>query len=255
MSAQPHAFPQFLTSSYTVTGDTRDSLTISGRPSPFIGTGIGHGLSVGSSITIETDITIGSGVSSGIGPADYQNPLFFISHATNEPGFQTASAPSTPTITSSENEINSRRKAAFIERFIPRLKALIREEPFEPGVLSRADELVETMLESNSMAAKDCLQEVFLNSIETADYDIACGIVEIVGRCDESKIDPQGRIMALAALAVKSSKLQEAGVRAFENWASESSAKTLERIEYTSSWVRDYAFNVVSAIRSVRWAS
>jgi hypothetical protein len=151
-----------------------------------------------------------------------------------------------------ENVLNSARKKEFAEKYIRTLRSYIREEPFEAGVLSRADYLVREMMHVNSLAAKTCLEELFLTSVGCGEFDIACGVIEIVGRLDESDVDPQGKVMAIAALAVKYGPLQEAGIRAFENWGSLESAQVLSRIDFGSEWLKHYALRVVQAMRCVK---
>jgi len=147
-----------------------------------------------------------------------------------------------------ENAFNRIRKRQHAEKFIPLLVAAIRDEPFEPGSFSSADYLVREMLSKNSLVAKELLQELFRDSLSKSRFEIASGVMEVVGRLDEESITPAGEFMAITALKCRNIRLQEAGIRAFENWGSPRAASILAQIEFASDWLGEYAQYIIQSV-------
>lgn len=147
-----------------------------------------------------------------------------------------------------ENEINRVRKKEYADTYGPALVDAIREQPFEAGVLSAPDYLVREMLEKNELAAKDFLEELFIDTLAKGRLEIACGVMELVGRLDEATISPTGKLMAIAALKCRNIRLQEAGIRAFENWSSPECVAILEHIEFASEWLQEYAQRIIATV-------
>ena len=153
------------------------------------------------------------------------------------------SSNTTETYPGIENDINKTRLDALKKNFTRELIMLIREEEFEYGLDTKADILVRKKMEQNSLATKEWLNTIFIESLTNT--GILLGVLIIVSRFDYSMIYPEGQIMATAALSHKDPEIQECGVRAFENWGNRNSLKILKNLKVPTEWLQEYINEVI----------
>lgn len=154
---------------------------------------------------------------------------------------QTDISSGVPRIT--ENEINNSRLASLKHRFTRDFLNSIKEQNFEYGVYTVADEILRTALSENQLGAKQWINDLFVeNFTHTA---IASGILRVISHLEYDEIRPQGITMALAALSNSSSEVRECGIRACENWATEECLRILRNTSCVEVWLNDYRKQVV----------
>ncbi len=153
------------------------------------------------------------------------------------------SSNTTETYPGVENDINKKRLDIFKKNFTRGLIMLILEEEFEYGLDTKADILVRKKMEQNSLATKEWLNTIFIESFNNT--RILLGVLIIVSRFDYSMIYPEGQIMATAALSHEDPEIQECGVRAFENWGNRHSLKILKNLKVTTKWLQEYINEVI----------
>lgn len=146
-----------------------------------------------------------------------------------------------------ENEVNDRRLRSLCAEFTEELVTLIHEEHFEYGVGTQADVLVQHLMEINSLVTKSWLSSIFLQYYE--DPIILVGLLRIVARLDFHEVYPEGQTIALAATVNNNSRVQECGIRAFENWGNLESLRILESTIPSTRRLEQYLAQVLNDLR------
>lgn len=152
---------------------------------------------------------------------------------------------------SNENIANEKRLEYLRKIITPNFINLIHEEEFEFGYISRSEELVKKQIELNRIATLTWLNELFI-----ANYSntiIVCGILRVISSFTESTVSPHGYTMAISALSHRDDEIKELGIRAFENWASETSINVLSSIQVQTKWLNQYLDQVIIDIREKLW--
>jgi hypothetical protein len=144
---------------------------------------------------------------------------------------------------SSENKINLERQEVLKLKFTKDLSKCLEEEEFEFGYKSKSESIIKRQFEINALATKNWLNEIFIENFKNE--KILIGLLRILGRFSEEIIFPQGQTMALAALMHKNDEIKELGIRAFENWNSQTSLQILKNIEVEVKWLKDYLSQVI----------
>lgn len=147
-----------------------------------------------------------------------------------------------------ENVLNARR-LSDLDGLTDKLVALIYEEEFEYGIENRIDILIKEQMRKNAIAAKSWLNDVYMSRY--SDPNIVLGVLRAVSRLDYDDIYPQGPTMAVAAFSHRDLEIREAGVRAFEAWASPESLSVLQAISLTPRWLQDYVDEVTDDLRRI----
>lgn len=146
--------------------------------------------------------------------------------------------------TSNENFLNNARMQRFQVEFTSNLLHLIREQDFEYGFYSPADELVRKCLKENEAVTKQWLNHLFITNY--GNHSIALGILRVISHLEYYEIAPVGPTMAIAALAHQNSEIQECGIRAFENWSHPDSLRALKSVVCHQSWLNEYRQQVIA---------
>lgn len=147
----------------------------------------------------------------------------------------------------SEKRLNAIRMQRFRNKFSARFLQLLREQDFEYGLVSPADELVQKCLNENEFIAKQWLNELFLQNY--ADPVVVIGILRVLSHFEYHEVTPQGPTMALAALANSSAEVRECGIRVCENWNTLETLKILMTVQCTEKWLNDYLQQVIAALK------
>ena len=143
-----------------------------------------------------------------------------------------------------ENKINQNREAYLNEKKTPILLALLREEDFEFGYITRSEELIREQIKINELATKNWINEIFIKYFH--DEIILIGILRILGRFEENVIFPQGQTIALASLSHQNDEIKELGIRTFEKWCSIDSLSVLKKLKVETGWLQDYINQVIA---------
>jgi hypothetical protein len=145
-----------------------------------------------------------------------------------------------------ENILNKKRSLQLEKEFTHKLLYYLREDEFEYGFENRADILVNNQMKINLLATKEWLNKIYVNNFNNP--EILIGILRLVSRISLEEISPEGKTMAIAALAHKNMEVQECGIRAFESWGSLDSLDILANVRVQSGWLQDYLLQVIENI-------
>lgn len=143
-----------------------------------------------------------------------------------------------------ENSLNRQRMDRFRAEFSANLLKLLREQDFEYGVDTPADELVRKTFTENQSIAKEWLNQLFVENYY--DQTVIMGILRVISHIEYQEIAPQGPTMALAALSNKNAEVRECGIRAFENWSTLESLEVLKNVKCHEKWLNDYLQQVIA---------
>jgi len=143
-----------------------------------------------------------------------------------------------------ENQLNAKRMQSLKSAFSAKLLQLLREQDFEYGVDTPADELVRKCFKENESITKQWLNDLFIQNF--ADQTIIIGILRVLSHFDYDDIAPQGPTIALAALTNSNAEIRESGIRAFENWCTLESLNVLKQVQCVEEWLNDYLQQVIT---------
>lgn len=147
-----------------------------------------------------------------------------------------------------ENNLNYKRIQTLNVELSKKLLHLLREQEFEYGFNSPADEMVQKCLKENQVVTKQWLNQLFISNF--SDPTVTVGLLRVISHLDYEQIAPQGPTMALAALSNRNSEIQECGIRAFENWVHPESLRILKEVHCHESWLEDYLKQVIVDLTS-----
>lgn len=146
-----------------------------------------------------------------------------------------------------ENSLNRQRMDRFRAEFSAKLLKLLREQDFEYGVDTPADELVRKTFSENISIAKEWLNQLFVENYD--DQTVLMGILRVLSHFEYQEVAPQGPTMALAALSNVSAEVRECGIRAFENWSTLESLEVLKNVKCEEEWLNDYLQQVIADLK------
>jgi len=146
-----------------------------------------------------------------------------------------------------ENRLNAQRLKRFRTDFSSKFLQLLREQDFEYGVDTPADELVRKCFHENEAISKEWINNLFVENFN--DQTVLMGILRVLSHFNYQEVVPQGPTIALAALANTSAEVRECGIRAFENWGSLHSLKVLENVNCEEKWLNDYLKQVIADLQ------
>ena len=135
----------------------------------------------------------------------------------------------------------------FRAEFSANILKLLREQDFEYGVDTPADELVRKTFAENQSIAKEWLNQLFVENYD--DQTVIMGILRVLSHFKYQEIAPQGPTMALAALSNVSAEVRECGIRAFENWSTLESLEVLKNVKCQEEWLNDYLQQVIADLK------
>ena len=147
-----------------------------------------------------------------------------------------------------ENLVNKKRTLHLEKDFTHKLLHYLREDEFEYGFENRADVLVKNQMAINSLATKEWLNKIYVNNFKNP--EILIGILRLIARFRIEVISPEGKTMAIAAIAHKNIEVQECGIRAFESWGTLDSLDILSNVKVQPDWLQDYLNQVIINIET-----
>lgn len=148
-----------------------------------------------------------------------------------------------------ENTLNTLRLDEFRDRFTSELLQALRQEPVEPGVIGQADAIITKCLKKNEIATTTWLSELFIDNFDHP--MVAADLLLLAGRLSYRVAKPAGIAMAISGLTHKNGAVQEAAIRAFENWATPDCLRILENIQVQPKWLRDYLEDVKRDLKAI----
>jgi hypothetical protein len=131
--------------------------------------------------------------------------------------------------------------------FIRKLTYFIQQQHFEYGKISIADRIVTEALNQDVLRTKNFLNEFFVFNFNKP--SLLIGLLQIIASQPNEIINPEGYVMATAALSNKNIEVKECAVRCFENWVTKQSLTILGDIETSPKWLQEYIDNVKENIK------
>jgi len=149
-------------------------------------------------------------------------------------------------LTFNENELNETR-LKLQEGFARQLILCIKEQHFEYGVTSMADQLVSEQMNINALATKNTINKLFIDNYNKP--DIVIGLLQVVSRITVEQINPEGYTMATAAISHENHEVKETAIRCLENWGDKKALEILQSISVDIAWLQDYVNSIINDIQ------
>ena len=124
-----------------------------------------------------------------------------------------------------------------------KLLRLIRDEPFDYGFDTKADELVARYMRQDVPATMNWLVSIF-REYHSTDW-VLIGILRIIARLDYREVGELGVEMATSAVHGTDAEVIECGVRAFESWGQTAHIPLLQELDVQPGWVQEYIHGVI----------
>lgn len=153
----------------------------------------------------------------------------------------------TSTSLSNENQLNRQRLNRFMDFFSDKFIKILKEQSFEYGIDTPADELVRECLEQNEAVAKQWLNSLFIKHYNN--IEITTGILRVISHFKYHEVYPEAQTMATTALLNNNPEVRECGIRAFENWGNIECLDLLENISCQEEWLNEYLNNVINDLK------
>lgn len=147
------------------------------------------------------------------------------------------------TSSSLRNDLKSKSFTQFDAEYSQKLLDAIRLDPVIPGEVGRGDDIVAKCLRLNALAASVWLCNLFNKHYSRP--SIAADLLLLVGRQPYDPANPNFVTMAIAGLSHKNRAVQEAAIRAFENWGRPEMAHILRSVRDLPGWLQSYLDGVI----------
>lgn len=141
-------------------------------------------------------------------------------------------------------------KSEFYERNRKRFVQLAQTENIEYGYESASEIMIHEIAEKSPSEIGGLIQHIYLR--ECSNQKVIVCILKAVSSLSYSSIYPYAQLMAIAALANSSAIVQEAGIRAFENWEHLEGIEPLRNAKTGWPWLETYRLETISYLESFK---
>lgn len=151
----------------------------------------------------------------------------------------------------SEDNTEGKMPTVFIEtEKIAVLSSMLDSEDFESGISGNAENYFRKCLQENSVSTLNGLLKLFLSNftLDSIKNHRVVGLLHIISHMEYEEVWPQGQTMAISALNHKNKQVAEFAIKCFENWGHPDGVEILNSINFATSWLREYAEEVVREI-------
>jgi tRNA G37 N-methylase Trm5 len=138
------------------------------------------------------------------------------------------------------------RKNKSLNRLQKTLVEMISNDTFEFGFESRTEAFVREILLNNKSDTLQAISDVYLQN--TKKPEVLMGLLHILSSMNYDDVYPSAPITILAAFSHSNVEVNEAAIRAFENWNNSDSLQYLENIVLSTDWLQDYLDEVINFI-------
>lgn len=136
------------------------------------------------------------------------------------------------------------------ESFFTIFDGFLKESIFEYGYSNPAEVFIEDMLGKNGPLSREWINEYFLKYYQFP--ETTSKVLRIISHLPYEMIYPQGPTMCLAGLLHKSTEVNEAAIRAIENWEAPDNLILLKNIKVKEKWLDDYLKQVICDLEDVK---
>lgn len=138
----------------------------------------------------------------------------------------------------------------FYEKYRKRFVQLAQTENLEYGYESASEIMIHEIAEKYPTKIGGLIQHIFLK--ECFNQKVIVCILKGVSSLSYASTYPYGQTMAIAALANSSAAVQEAGIRAFENWEHLDGIVPLKSTKTGWPWLENYRLETISYLESFK---
>ena len=133
------------------------------------------------------------------------------------------------------------------------LTTMLQSECHESGIANGSERYFKEMLDHDKLTALNCIFRIFwkhVNSNESAQLNVAIGILHILSHFDYDHVFPTAQVIACTALDHKNVEVCDFALKCFDNWSNKDCVDHLKAVKFHSRWLQQYADEIVAAIES-----
>jgi hypothetical protein len=123
----------------------------------------------------------------------------------------------------------------------------VANQGFEDGFQHPAENLIFEYIIRYPALTKRWLQQTFLRNYRHPEIIIA--ILRTITHFDISDIDPECKILSVAALSHKNSEIREAAISVFEAWGTQDAIDYLQNYNENKPWLIQYRDKVIQELK------
>lgn len=130
------------------------------------------------------------------------------------------------------------------------LISMLASEECETGISNPSESFFVGLLKDDHISALNVLSTVFMNcfSLEPKKITVLVGTLHLISHLEYDQVYPTGQTLAIAAISHKNPEVAEYGIKCFENWKHPDGAAKLKAIRFSTSWLQEYADDVIAEI-------
>lgn len=130
------------------------------------------------------------------------------------------------------------------------LSSILESESFESGIINPSENYFRKMMIVDKMAAMNGISKLYMDNLtlEGRNVNILVGILHMISHLPYDEVYPQGQMLALCAISHRNNEVAEYGIKCFENWEHKDGAKKLRTVKFSTSWLQDYADDVIRGL-------
>jgi len=123
----------------------------------------------------------------------------------------------------------------------------VENQGFEDGFQHPSENLIFEYMNRYPALTKRWLQQTFLRNYRHPEIIIA--ILRTITHFDISNIDPECKILSVAALSHKNSEIREAAISVFEAWGTPDAIDYLQNYNENKPWITQYRDKVIQELK------
>lgn len=123
----------------------------------------------------------------------------------------------------------------------------VENQGFEDGFEHPAEDLVRQYMDHYPSLAKRWLQQTFLRNYRSPEIIVA--ILKTITHFNLSQIDPECKILSVAALSHKNAEVREAAISVFDAWGTPDAIDYLENYNENKPWLTHYRDKVLQQLK------
>jgi hypothetical protein len=123
----------------------------------------------------------------------------------------------------------------------------VENQGFEDGFEHPAEDLVRQYMDHYPSLTKRWLQQTFLRNYRSSEIIVA--ILKTIAHFNLSQIDPECKILSVAALSHKNPEVREAAISVFDAWSTPDAIDYLENYNENKPWLTHYRDKVLQQLK------
>ena len=133
------------------------------------------------------------------------------------------------------------------------MSSLLLHEDFETGLVYASEEHFDKMYEQDPEKAFNVLLNLYARSSDSRTKNIRIGILHILSHKPyDNLIDQIGVVIARQGLEDDDVEVIDYAIKCFDNWQNKDCIQYLQNVDYPTSWLKDYAYQVIKDLSEGR---